>query len=211
MPTHLKINFTQKCNILRKTHLIYRNAPQLKLKDKKVDELLELCKHNHAQAQMEVYNRYHQTMFITALKIVHNKMDAEDIMQEGFLTAFNRIDQYKGENNFGGWLKQIIIRKSIQHHRDQRKELKLVEELKTQTHDEPFSETKSPTHNELLNALNDLNPRYKNALSLMYLEGYDYEELTEVLQLTYGSCRTLISRAKEQLKLKMKGFAFQDL
>ena len=92
-------------------------------------------------------------------------------MQEGFLAAFNRIDQYKGENNFGGWLKQIIIRKSIQHHRDQKKELKLVEELKTQTHDEPFSETKSPTHNELLNALNDLNPRFKNALSLMYLEG----------------------------------------
>ena len=87
MPTHLKINFTQKCTILRKTHLIYRNALQLKLKDKKVDELLELCKHNHAQAQMEVYNRNHQTMFITALKIVQNKMDAEDIMQEVFLTA----------------------------------------------------------------------------------------------------------------------------
>ena len=160
---------------------------------------------------MEVYDRYHQAMFITALKIVHNKMDAEDIMQESFLTAFNRIGQYKGENNFGGWLKQIIIRKSIQHHRDQKKELKLVEELKTQAHDEPFSETKSSTHKELLNALDDLNPRYKNALSLMYLEGYDYEELTEVLQLNYGSCRTLISRAKEQLKLKMKGFAFQEL
>ncbi|MDO7581782.1 MAG: sigma-70 family RNA polymerase sigma factor [Flavobacteriaceae bacterium] len=96
------------------------------------------------QAQMEVYERYHQAMFATALKIVHNKMDAEDIMQESFLIAFNRIDQYKGENNFGGWLKKIIIRKSIQHHRDQKRELKLVEELKTQTHDEPFNETKSP-------------------------------------------------------------------
>jgi len=51
------------------------------------------------QAQMEVYERYHQAMFATALKIVHNKMDAEDIMQESFLIAFNRIDQYKGENN----------------------------------------------------------------------------------------------------------------
>ena len=183
----------------------------MKLKDKKIDELLELCKRSHVQAQMEVYDLYHQAMFITALKIVHNKMDAEDIMQESFLTAFNRIDQYKGENNFGGWLKQIIIRKSIQHHRDEKKELKLVEKLKTQAHDESFSESKSPTHKELLNALDDLNPRYKNALSLMYLEGYDYEELTEVLQLNYGSCRTLISRAKEQLKLKMKGFSYQKL
>ena len=179
------------------------------MNDKTVDELLELCRHQHVQAQMEVYERYHQAMYVTALKIVHNTMDAEDIMQESFLIAFNRIDQYKGENNFGGWLKQIIIRKSIQHHRDQKKELKLVEELKTKTQDEPYGEVKNPIHQELLNALDELNPRYKNALSLMYLEGYDYEELTEVLQLSYGSCRTLISRAKEQLKLKMKGIAFQ--
>ena len=84
MPTHLKINFTQKCTILRKTHLIYRNAPQLKLKDKKVDELLELCKHNHSQAQMEVYDRYHQAMFIIALKIVHNKMDPKTLCKRVF-------------------------------------------------------------------------------------------------------------------------------
>jgi len=54
------------------------------------------------QAQIEVYERKHQAMFVTALKIVHNKMDAEDIIQESFLIAFNRIDQYKGENNFLG-------------------------------------------------------------------------------------------------------------
>ena len=131
------------------------------------------------QAQMEVYERYHQAMFVTALKIVYNTMDAEDIMQESFLIAFNRIDQHKGESNFGGWLKKIIIRKSIQHHRDQKKELKLVEELKTKTQDEPHGEVKNPIHQELLNALDELNPRYKNALSLMYLEGYNYEELTE--------------------------------
>jgi len=53
---------------------------------------------------MEVYERYHQAMYVTALKIVHNTMDAEDIMQESFLIAFNRIDQYKGENNFGAGL-----------------------------------------------------------------------------------------------------------
>ena len=134
------------------------------------------------QAQMEVYERYHQAMFVTALKIVYNTMDAEDIMQESFLIAFNRIDQHKGESNFGGWLKKIIIRKSIQHHRDQKKELKLVEELKTKTQDEPHGEVKNPIHQELLNALDELNPRYKNALSLTYLEGYNYEELTEVLQ-----------------------------
>ena len=74
----------------------------MKLKDKTVDELLELCRLQHLQAQMEVYERYYQAMFVTALKIVHNTMDAEDIMQESFLIAFNRIDQYKGNDNFGG-------------------------------------------------------------------------------------------------------------
>lgn len=181
------------------------------MNDKTVDELLELCRLQHVQAQMEVYERYHQAMFVTALKIVHNTMDAEDIMQESFLIAFNRIDQYKGNDNFGGWLKQIITRKSIQHHRDHKKKLKLVEELKTKTQDDHNNEVKNTIHQKLLDALDELNPRYKNALSLMYLEGYDYEEITEILKLSYGSCRTLISRAKEQLKLKMKGSALKEI
>ena len=177
---------------------------QSKLNKKSIDQLIAMCAHNDEQAQMEVYHRYHQAMFVTALKIVHNKMDAEDVMQDSFLIAFQHLSQYRGENNFGGWLKKIVINKGIEYHRNKKKKLKLVKEHKPDAYENETNETKKLIHNELLVALKSLKPRYKNALSLMYLEGYDYEELMEILNLSYGNCRTLISRAKEKLKEKMK-------
>ncbi len=175
------------------------------MKNKSIDELLNLCKKNNTQAQIEIYDRYHKAMFISALKIVHNKMDAEDIMQDSFLTAFNKLEQYRGDNNFGGWLKKIVIRKSIENYKNKMKEIKLKQDVKIDlfVENSENSDYESENHRDLILALNTLNPRYRNALSLMYLEGYDYDELMEILDLNYGSCRTLISRAKEQLKQKM--------
>lgn len=175
------------------------------MKNKSVDKLIDLCKKNNTQAQIEIYDRYHKAMFTSALKIVHHKVDAEDIMQESFLTAFNKLDQYRGDNNFGGWLKKIVIRKSIENYNVKMKEIELKQEIKGNLFVENSEnlDFDSEKHKDLISALSNLNPRYRNALSLMYLEGYDYEELVEILNLSYGSCRTLISRAKEQLKKKL--------
>lgn len=169
------------------------------LKKLSIDELLHLCRKNNPQAQMEVYNRYHLAQFHTALRIVQHRVDAEDVMQEAFLAAFSKLDQYKGENKFGGWLKQITLRKALNHVK---KEEKYIPQ-------EEFwgLEEEAPEENEniedrwvLHHCLNQLKPRYKNILLLKYLEGLDYEEIGEVLQMNYGNCRTLIARAKEQLK-----------
>lgn len=78
-----------------------------------IDQLLPLCKEQDERAQLEVYQRYHLAMYHSALRIVRNPVDAEDLMHEGFLTAFEKLDQYKGDNKFGGWLKQIVLRKAF--------------------------------------------------------------------------------------------------
>ena len=78
-----------------------------------IDQLLPLCKEKDQRAQLEVYQRYHLAMYHSALRIVRNPVDAEDIMHEGFLTAFEKLAQYKGDNKFSGWLKQIVIRKAF--------------------------------------------------------------------------------------------------
>ena len=78
-----------------------------------IDQLLPLCKAKDERAQLEVYQRYHLAMYHSALRIVRNPVDAEDLMHEGFLTAFEKLEQYKGENKFGGWLKQIVLRKAF--------------------------------------------------------------------------------------------------
>lgn len=166
-----------------------------------IDELLLRCQKKDQRAQMEVYQRYHKAMYHSALRIVQNPVDAEDIMHDGFLTAFEKINQYKGENKFGGWLKQITVRKALNHLQTKEKyRWSVLEEEKTEEPSE-WEEALDDDHSaHLEEALNQLKSRYRTALVLMYLEGYDYDELSEILSLSYGSCRTLISRAKAQLK-----------
>ena len=169
-----------------------------------IDQLLPLCKEKDERAQLEVYQRYHLAMYHSALRIVRNPVEAEDLMQEGFLTAFEKLDQYKGENKFGGWLKQIVLRKAfnLAKQKEKRSHYSINEVILPETTTEKTEEDKAQIVH-LQQALNQLKTRYRHVLILMYFEGYDYEEISDILNLNYGNCRTLVSRAKEQLKQKM--------
>lgn len=125
-------------------------------------------------------------------------------MHEGFLTAFEKLNQYKGENKFGGWLKQIVLRKAFNFVKQKEKNTHytineaIIPEITVEKNEEDKAQIK-----QLQQALNQLKARYRNVLILMYFEGYDYEEISDILNLSYGNCRTLVSRAKDQLKQKM--------
>ena len=169
-----------------------------------IDQLLPLCKEKDERAQLEVYQRYHLAMYHSALRIVKNPVDAEDIMHEGFLTAFDKLTQYKGDNKFGGWLKQIVIRKALSYV--QTKEKAVHYSLNEAILPEETTATDKNNNEQLKQlqyGLDQLKPRYRNVLILMYFEGYDYEEISSILNLSYGNCRTLVSRAKDQLKQKI--------
>ena len=169
-----------------------------------IDQLLPLCKEQDERAQIEVYQRYHLAIYHSALRIVRNPVDAEDLMHEGFLTAFEKLDQYKGENKFGGWLKQIVLRKAFNFVKQKEKTIRYnMNEAVLPTTTEEKTEDDKVQIKRLQEALNQLKDRYRNVLILMYFEGYDYEEISSILNLSYGNCRTLVSRAKDQLKQKM--------
>lgn len=174
------------------------------LKDLTVDQLISRCKTKDEYAQLELYRRYHLAMYHSALRIVQNPVDAEDVMQEGFLTAFEKLEQYKGENKFGGWLKQIVIRKALNLVQKKEKEshYAINDKLLAEKNEE-YDAIKDQQLLQLQQGLNQLKARYRNVLILMYYEGYDYEEISSILELSYGNCRTLISRAKDQLKQKL--------
>lgn len=174
-----------------------------------VDQLVDLCRRKNEAAQMEIYHRFHLAMFHTAKRIVKNPVDAEDVMHDAFLTAFEKLHQYKGENKFGGWLKQITVRKALSYF-EKNKRL-VTADVDENVPADGATMDSSNTHQIqcLQAALDQLNPRYRNALILLYMEGFDYEELSQILHLSYGTCRTLVSRAKEQLKKKMTAYEIQ--
>ena len=169
-----------------------------------IDLLIEACKKKDQKAQMEIYHLYHKTVYHAAYRISKNREDAMDSMQEAFITAFEKLDQYEGKGSFEGWLSKIAIRNSLQHYHNKKRFFlsdRMEQQLQQETED--YSEEESLqtiTTHQLDNALNQLNDRYQVILKLYYLEGYDYEEISRLLKWTPSNCRTTLSRARKQLK-----------
>mgnify|MGYP003626135695 FL=1 len=173
-----------------------------------IDELLQCCMAGKQSAQLEVYNRYYKAMFNTALRIVKDTAQAEDIMQESFLSAFTKLHTFKGEVTFGSWLKRIVINNSIHQYRKQQKKnevaldevLYKVEDNDGIASDHVFTELKAQ---KVMETMKDLKENYRVSLTLHLIEGFDYEEISEIMNISYANCRTTVSRAKESLRKKL--------
>jgi RNA polymerase sigma-70 factor (ECF subfamily) len=180
----------------------------LTLTNQNIEQLLELCTSGDQHAQMEVYNRYYKAMFNAAFRIVKDRFEAEDIMQDSFLTAFTKLDNLKERKTFGSWLKRIVVNNSIYHYNKNIKnnEIPLDDVLyKVKDHpgvieNEEFTNLKAK---QILDEMKSLKENYRMGLTLHLIEGYDYEEICEIMDISYANCRTLISRAKESLRKKL--------
>jgi len=172
-----------------------------------IDLLLEQCKNGNQHAQLTVYKRYYKAMYNTSLRIVKDSAEAEDVMQESFLSAFTKLDSYSGETTFGSWLKRIVVNNSISSYnkRNRLKEDDLDDTLYKLEEDQGITEcdTNHLEVQRVLQTMNHLKENYRMALTLNLIEGYDYEEMSDILGISYANCRTTVSRAKESLRKKL--------
>ncbi len=177
-------------------------------KSEHIDTLIKWCIDGKQNAQLEVYNRYYKAMYNTALRIVKNSAEAEDIMQESFLSAFTKLQSFKGEVTFGSWLKRIVVNNSIYHYRKQQKKNEVdledvmykVEDNDGVTSDHEFTALRAQ---KVMETMKQLSDKYRVSLTLHLIEGYDYEEISAIMDMSYANCRTTISRAKESLRQKI--------
>ena len=166
-------------------------------------DLIEACKVSDRKAQERIYDLYCHAMYNASLRIVADAAQAEDIMQDAFIEAFQKINDFRGEGEFGGWLKRIVINNSINYLR-RKKEMAILDDHHHELAD-PAAEEEAITENlfcrleEIRLAMQRLNDDYRCILSLHLLEGYDHQEIAEVLQMSYGNVRTRYSRAKQKL------------
>ncbi len=166
-------------------------------------DLIDGCKNGDQKAQFQIYKLYYKAMFNTSLRIVSDTMEAEDIMQEAFLSAFEKIDTYSGTVSFGAWLKKIVINRSLDAVSRQKAifedidtHYELQEESGGDTDDTMGLEEKM---NEVKVAINNLPDGYRIILSLYLLEGYDHDEIAEILNITSSTSRSQLSRARQKL------------
>lgn len=171
-------------------------------------DLEDGCRTGDQKSQFKIYKLYYKAMYNTSLRIVNDTMEAEDIMQESFLSAFEKIDSYSGTVSFGAWLKRIVINRSldtlsrrkaifedIERHmgiRDEStEEIVMKEELEVKVE-------------EVKDAIKKLPDGYRIILSLYLLEGYDHDEIAEILDISSSTSRSQLSRAKQKLIGEMK-------
>jgi len=171
------------------------------------DELVERCKRGEAAGYKELYQRYAKAMFNTCLRIVNNIAEAEDVLQESFTEAFKNLHGFEYRTSFGGWLKQICINRSINQLKKRR--VSWIDIDATDSYertdeavvDENEVQLKVESVKKSIMALPD---GYRTILTLYLLEGYDHEEIAEILNVAQSTTRTQYMRAKQKLLQLLK-------
>lgn len=173
-----------------------------------IDALLRLCLAGNRTAQLEIYKRYYKGMYNVSLRIVRDSTIAEDVMQESFLSALTKLDTFKGEVSFGAWLKRIVVNNSIHQYKKRlkRQEVELSDVMyKVEDNEEDATDSGMDglKAQKVIDTMKLLKDNYRVSLTLHLIEGYDYEEISEIMDISYANCRTMISRAKDSLRNKL--------
>lgn len=171
-------------------------------------DIIEQCKNNDRKAQLRLYNQYCDGMFVVASRFIKDTMEAEDIVQISFIKAFKRLHQFKGEVTFGAWLKRIVINTSIDVIKTKKQRLVDLEEvhlkvIDTSTQDEWLLED-TISIDQLKQAIEQLPDKYKYVVMLFLVEGYDHQEISEILNISEVASRTQLSRGKKKLQELLK-------
>tara|TARA_B100000949_G_C13985346_1_gene326909 strand:- start:65 stop:526 length:462 start_codon:yes stop_codon:yes gene_type:complete len=145
-------------------------------------------------------------MYYVAYRFLRDSFEAEEAMQESFIKAFAKLHQYNGEVTFGAWLKRIVINKSIDMLKAKKLELVAINEQVLGKVDEfnDWSVDDTITIDHIKEAIDDLPERYRYAVMLFLVEGYDHQEISEILDITEVASRTLVHRGKKKLQEKLK-------
>jgi len=170
------------------------------------EDLVEKCKQGNQAAHKDLYNLYSGAMFSICYRIANDRDDAQDILQDAFISAFKNIESYRGTASFGAWLKKIVVNKAINHIKRKRLEFVPVEEMSVEVAEEDVYEDEEIYLNvEMVKgAIQQLPNGYRVVFSLYLLEGYDHKEIGEILGITESTSKSQYNRAKKKLREILK-------
>ncbi len=169
-------------------------------------ELVRRCLRRDDRAQMRLYRKYVQAMYNTVVRMVPNKMDAEDIIQEVFVKVFQQLNKFRGESTLGAWIKRITVNTTLNFIR-QRKEIKFMENeewdrsnlLQEEKIIDPEFSMKQVHH-----AIKKLPDGCRVVLNLYLLEGYQHQEIASILKITESTSKTQYRRGKQLLANELR-------
>ena len=160
--------------------------------------LIEECRKGSSKAQFNLYDQYSKAMYNLAFRILNNREDAEDILQEAFVECFRNIKSFRFESTFGAWLKRIVVNKCINHIKKRKIDLDYCETLPVTIYDEE-QDVKYETE-KIFRGIERLPDGYRIIFTLYLREGYDHTEISQILGISESTSKSQYSRAKEKLR-----------
>jgi RNA polymerase sigma factor (sigma-70 family) len=174
-------------------------------------QLVEGCKNGSQIAQKQVFDGMRRILFSICLRYADNQDEAQDILQNGFIKVFKNINNFNGDGSFEGWIKRIVVNTAIDNYR--RKKVKPVtvdSELTDrigaglEDEDEELSIYERVPIQRVLDAVQELSPVYKMVFNLYVMEGYNHNEIAEMLEISVGTSKSNLSKARLNLRKKLK-------
>lgn len=167
-----------------------------------LDQLILNCKKQDIKAQEQLYRLYANKLFAVCLKYSASYQQAEDNLQDGFMTIFEKIKQYQDKGSFEGWMKRIMINTTLQKYRKQT----VFEIYNEDNLNEPALEIDEEilSVDYLLDIIQELPDRYRQVFNLYALDGFSHKEISEMLQKSTGTSKSNLARARMILKEKIE-------
>jgi len=163
-------------------------------------ELIEGCKRKNAQAQKSLYDRYAGLLHALCCRYIKEKMEAEDVLIIAFTKILDRIDQFKGEGSFEGWMKKIVVNESLTYLR-RNKNMYLEMDIEAADREPDFDRLESHLQAEdLMKMIEALPAGYRTVFNLYAIDGYSHKEIAEQLGITENTSKSQLSRARLALQ-----------
>ena|ERR1700722_7067825 len=174
-----------------------------------IDELVKCCKAGERKAQEMLYKQFASKMLGVCNRYATDRMEAEDMMQNGFIRVFQKIADFSGEGSFEGWMRRIMVHSSIEYYRKHNKMMQLVDlgEAGAESSSNPLA-TATLAASDLLLLIKQLSPGYRIVFNLYAIEGYSHREIAAIVGITEGASKSQLSRARSILReqvIKMEG------
>lgn len=165
------------------------------------DKLIIKCKAGSSKAQFEIYKLYYKGMYNVSLRIVQDTQEAEDIMQEAFLSAFSKLDMWSQEVTFGSWLKKIVVNKSLDYIKKRKMQFAAIDDKDIIEEDNvaEFDESITLKVEDVKRAVQKLPEKYRIVTVMFLFEGFTHNEIAEILEISPESSRVRLKRAKEMV------------
>jgi len=169
-------------------------------------DLIQGCIDGDPRMQEELYRKFSPKMYAVCLRYAGNNDDAQDLLQDGFIKVFRNLTKFRNEGSFEGWMRRVFVNTSIEHYRRKVHLNSISEQEERIIEDASVSVLDQLAERDIVQLVRELSPGYRAVFNLYVIEGYSHKEIADMLQISEGTSKSQLARAKSILQKKVADY-----